>query len=155
MKTYSISTVSKMYHLPASTLRYYEELGLLYNVGRDGIRRVYTDQHLSRLSAICCFKNAGMTLKELQLLLNYESENNDLSAVIELLQAHDVRLKEQLALLLDNENHIQRKLHFYQDIAAAEKAGKPAPEWADYKTKNFIPAHDYFGPAPQPVGVEE
>ena len=68
VKTYSITEVSKMYHLPTTTLRYYEDLGLLYDIPRIKGRRAYTQQHLNRLGAICCFKDTGMTLKELQEL---------------------------------------------------------------------------------------
>ena len=34
MDTYTIKEVSEMFHLPSSTLRYYEDLGILTNVGR-------------------------------------------------------------------------------------------------------------------------
>ena len=32
MDTYTIKEVSEMFHLPSSTLRYYEDLGILTNV---------------------------------------------------------------------------------------------------------------------------
>jgi len=35
MKTYSIKEVSKLLGLPSSTLRYYEELGILSNVQKN------------------------------------------------------------------------------------------------------------------------
>ena len=34
MKTYTITTISQMFDIPASTLRYYESVGLLSNVDR-------------------------------------------------------------------------------------------------------------------------
>ena len=45
MSTYSISEVSKMKGLSHSTLRYYEEIGLLTNVVHEGNRRIYTEEH--------------------------------------------------------------------------------------------------------------
>lgn len=38
MDTYTIKEVSEMFHLPSSTLRYYEDLGILTNVGRSKSR---------------------------------------------------------------------------------------------------------------------
>ena len=66
MKTYTIREVSERFSLPASTLRYYEEVGLLTEVMRDGKHRMYQDCHLNRLSALCCFKETGMSIAQLQ-----------------------------------------------------------------------------------------
>ena len=42
MDTYTIKEVSEMFHLPSSTLRYYEDLGILTNVRRSKSgQRVY------------------------------------------------------------------------------------------------------------------
>ena len=45
MDTYTIKEVSEMFHLPSSTLRYYEDLGILTNVGRSksGSVSIYRD----------------------------------------------------------------------------------------------------------------
>ena len=57
--TYSISDLSKKFDLPASTIRYYEKIGLLENVEHaNSYRRVYNDSHIDRLNAIECFKKA-------------------------------------------------------------------------------------------------
>ncbi len=126
-----------MYHLPTTTLRYYEDLGLLFNVARQGNRRVYNEQHLARLSAICCFKNTGMTLSELQALFGYDKHGNGLNQIIALLDRHDKEVDQKLKLLEQNHQQIKRKLHFYQDIRTAEQAGSPSPDWADYRSKIF------------------
>ncbi len=137
MKTYSITEVSKMYHLPPTTLRYYEELGLLYDVPRRGNRRVYRDVHLARLSAICCFKNAGMSLSELQQLFSYNKSGEDLNKIITLLSDHCQQIDQQLKLLQANQQQIKRKLDFYQHIRQAETTKTPLPDWDDYRTKNY------------------
>ena len=45
MDTYTIKEVSEMFHLPSSTLRYYEDLGILTNVERSksGHVSIYRD----------------------------------------------------------------------------------------------------------------
>lgn len=60
-----ISEVSKRSGLPASTLRYYEEKGLITSIGRSGIRRVYHDSILERLSLIVLGRSSGFTLDEI------------------------------------------------------------------------------------------
>ena len=47
-----INEVSKASGLPASTLRYYEEKGLIRSIGRNGLRRVFAESVLQRLSLI-------------------------------------------------------------------------------------------------------
>ena len=63
MATYTIREVAQRFHVQTSTLRYYEDQGLLCDVERDDAgRRVYTDSHIGRLEAIACFKHAGMSM---------------------------------------------------------------------------------------------
>ena len=47
-----ISEVAKSSGLPASTLRFYEEKGLINSVGRQGLRRVFHPNVLERLALI-------------------------------------------------------------------------------------------------------
>ena len=62
MDTYTIKEVSEMFHLPSSTLRYYEDLGILTNVGRSKSgQRVYIQGHINRLvdcqtAAVFCLR---------------------------------------------------------------------------------------------------
>lgn len=73
MATYTIREVAQRFHVQTSTLRYYEDQGLLCDVERDDAgRRVYTDSHIGRLEAIACFKHAGMSIDELKRFFAYE-----------------------------------------------------------------------------------
>ena len=49
MRELDIGEVVKRSGVPASTLRYYEQLGLLQSLGRRGLRRQYDEQVLERL----------------------------------------------------------------------------------------------------------
>ncbi|APR07043.1 MerR family transcriptional regulator [Lentilactobacillus parabuchneri] len=136
-KTYSITEVSKMYHLPTTTLRYYEDLGLLYDIPRVKGRRVYTQEHLNRLGAICCFKDTGMTLKELQELFQAQADDSGLDKTCEILDIHYQRVLDQLTLLKKNERHIKRKVRFYHDIRTAKENHSKMPDWNDYRDREF------------------
>ena len=75
MATYTIREVAQRFHVQTSTLRYYEDQGLLCDVERDDAgRRVYTDSHIGRLEAIACFKHAGMSIDELKRFFAYEKD---------------------------------------------------------------------------------
>lgn len=60
-----ISAVAKRSGVPASTLRYYEEKGLITSVGRRGLRRVFGANVLERLALIALGRSAGFSLDEI------------------------------------------------------------------------------------------
>ena len=64
-----ISEVSLRCGLPASTLRYYEEQGLITSAGRRGLRRIFEPEVLTRLSLISLGQAAGFSLIEISEML--------------------------------------------------------------------------------------
>jgi DNA-binding transcriptional MerR regulator len=52
----------------ASTLRFYEEKGLIASIGRRGLRRVFAPGVLERLAVIALCRAAGFSLKEIALM---------------------------------------------------------------------------------------
>lgn len=65
MKTLDIGEVSSHTGLPVSTLRYYEEKGLISSIGRQGLRRQFREEALLQLSLIALGKSAGFSLEEI------------------------------------------------------------------------------------------
>jgi DNA-binding transcriptional MerR regulator len=60
-----IAEVAKKAGVPASTLRFYEERGLIASVGRQGLRRVFDHSVLERLALIALGQSAGFSLDEI------------------------------------------------------------------------------------------
>lgn len=60
-----ISEVARRTGFPASTLRFYEEKGLVATIGRRGARRLYDASVLERLALISLGRAAGFTLDEI------------------------------------------------------------------------------------------
>jgi DNA-binding transcriptional MerR regulator len=60
-----ISEVAHRSGVPASTLRFYEEKGLIGSVGRRGLRRVFGPGVLERLALIALGRSAGFSLDEI------------------------------------------------------------------------------------------
>lgn len=60
-----ISEVAKRSGLPAATLRFYEEKGLIESLGRRGLRRTFDPGVIERLSLIALGRLAGFSLDEI------------------------------------------------------------------------------------------
>lgn len=60
-----ISQVAKRTGVPASTLRYYDDLGLIDSIGRSGLRRVFDASVVERLALIALGQSAGFSLQEI------------------------------------------------------------------------------------------
>jgi DNA-binding transcriptional MerR regulator len=64
-----IGKVAKVSKLPVSTLRYYEEKGLIKSVGRHGLRRYFAKDVIETLTLISLGRNAGLSLDEIGEML--------------------------------------------------------------------------------------
>lgn len=64
-----ISEVSKRSGVPASTLRFYDEKGLIGSVGRQGLRRLFDANVVERLALIALGRSAGFSLDEIARML--------------------------------------------------------------------------------------
>jgi len=69
MDELDIGEVARRAGVPASTLRFYEEKGLIASIGRNGLRRVFDAGVLERLALITLGRTAGFTLDEIASML--------------------------------------------------------------------------------------
>ncbi|WP_328369701.1 helix-turn-helix domain-containing protein [Streptomyces sp. NBC_00457] len=69
MTDLDIAEVAQRAGVPASTLRFYEEKGLIASVGRRGLRRQYDPGVLERLALIAMGRTAGFSLDEIANML--------------------------------------------------------------------------------------
>lgn len=60
-----ISQVAQQTGIPASTLRFYEEKGLIFSTGRQGLRRQFAPDVMERLALIALGRSAGFSLDEI------------------------------------------------------------------------------------------
>jgi DNA-binding transcriptional MerR regulator len=68
MKLPDIADVARRSGVPASTLRFYEEKGLIVSVGRRGLRRLFDADVFDRLALIALARVAGFSLEEIALM---------------------------------------------------------------------------------------
>ena len=60
-----ITEVTRRSGLPASTLRFYEQKGLIRSIGRRGLRRLFDPSVVERLALIALGRSAGFSLDEM------------------------------------------------------------------------------------------
>lgn len=74
MKALDIAEVARISGVPASTLRFYEEKGLLASIGRRGLRRLFEPGVLETLSLIALGRSAGFSLDEIAGMFRADGE---------------------------------------------------------------------------------
>ena len=76
MRDIDIAEVAQRAGVPASTLRYYEEKGLIVSIGRRGLRRLFDADVLERLALIALGRAAGFSLDEIASMFAPDGKPN-------------------------------------------------------------------------------
>lgn len=103
-----ISEVVKKSGVPASTLRYYEEKGLIQSIGRQGIKRVFSSDVIQRLALIALGRATGFSLNEIAQMFGVDGQPRIKSE--ELLAKAD-ELDRQIARLTAMRNGLRHAAH--------------------------------------------
>ncbi len=93
-----IAEVAKRSGLPASTLRFYEQKGLITAIGRQGLRRRFEPRVLDQLALIALGRAAGFSLDEIGAMFGTDgrpsidrgmlsSKADDIDAMVKRLKA--------------------------------------------------------------------
>lgn len=73
---FTIGQVSEMFHLPISTLRYYDKEGLFPEMKRASGIRKFDEKELEALRVIECLKKSGMEIKDIKQFMEWCSEGS-------------------------------------------------------------------------------
>ncbi|WP_420818939.1 helix-turn-helix domain-containing protein [Paraglaciecola marina] len=103
-KFITITEVVKQTGIPASTLRYYEEIGLIQSSGRHGIMRVFKAKVVQQLSLILLGQAADFSLDEISDMALKNSSEIDRQKLLEKSEQVDNKIK-QLTKLRDGLIH--------------------------------------------------
>lgn len=99
--SYSISQVAKMIGVTPSTLRYYDQEGLLPHIKRVNGMRVFEDEDFRWLRVLNCLKNTKMPIKKIR-------------KYVELAQKGDETLQERYQLIQEQKEYILSQIQEYQ-----------------------------------------
>ena len=89
-----ISEVAKASGLPASTLRFYEEKGLIQSNSRSGLRRQFSEDVIDRLALIALGRNAGFSLDEIAEMFTPEGVEINVALLSAKADDLDKKIKE-------------------------------------------------------------
>lgn len=102
-----INAVSKASGLPASTLRFYEEKGLIKSCGRKGLRRLFDGDIMERLALISLGRRVGFSLEEMRAMFSSKRREIDRALLFAKADELDKKIKE-LTSMRDGLRHAAR-----------------------------------------------
>ncbi|MCG9695244.1 MerR family transcriptional regulator [Vibrio sp. Isolate22] len=113
----NMKAFSSLVGLSAHTLRYYEKIGLLKNVQRNGSgHRVYTTKDVKWLEFVIRLKETAMPLEEILEYARLREQGS--STVLErqaLLEQHQQSLKAHIARQQSHLSALEGKIDLYKD----------------------------------------
>lgn len=121
--TYTIKEAAAITGLPASTLRYYESIGVIAPISRGASsgHRVYDEDDLDRLVAVSCLAATGMSIDDMRTYVG----NNALGAAaaadqIALLEGQARRLVVEKKLVGLRQRYVAHKVDYWNAVAAGD-----------------------------------
>ena len=100
-----IGEVARRSGVPASTLRFYEEQGLIASIGRHGLRRQYGASVLERLALVALGRAAGFSLDEIGRMFAPDGRPRIDRALLSARADELDRTLRQLTAMLDGLRH--------------------------------------------------
>ncbi len=115
MTTYTPAQVTEKTGFTIDTLRYYERIGLLHEVGRTaGGRRSFTDEDLNFLQMLRCLRYTGMPIADmLRFVTLMRSGDATVEERADVLREHEQRVGAQIEQLREYQAHIRFKIELY------------------------------------------
>lgn len=68
---YTIGQISSMFHIPVSTLRYYDKEGLFPDMQRRSGIRAFSEKEVDALHMIECLKKNGMEIRDIKEFMHW------------------------------------------------------------------------------------
>lgn len=108
-----------MFHLPISTLRYYDKEGLFPNLERKGNIRQFSDAELEAIRVIECLKKSGLEIKDIKQFFKWVSEGSSTYANRkELFEIRKTAVEEEIKALEKTLAMLKFKCWYYEKALA-------------------------------------
>lgn len=124
-RSYSIRDAAALTGLPASTLRYYESVGVIPPVGRGASskHRVYDEEDLDQLMWVACLAATGMSVSDMrQYVANGKLGPAAAGEQIELLAEQEKRLAVQAQQIAVRQRYVRLKIDYWHAVEAGDDA---------------------------------
>ena len=124
-RSYTIKEAAALTGLPASTLRYYETIGVISPISR-GARskhRVYDEDDLDELMWVACLAATGMSVSDMRLYVANGRRGRDAAAdQIEILSNQAERLVAEAERLALRRRYVDLKVDYWRAVQAGDTA---------------------------------
>ena len=123
--TYTIKEAAALTGLPASTLRYYESIGVIAPVSRGASskHRVYDEDDLDQLMWVACLAATGMSVGDMrQYVANGQLGPSAAGEQIELLAAQERRLALEAEHIALRQRYVRLKIDYWHAVQAGDDA---------------------------------
>ena len=123
--TYSIKEAAALTGLPASTLRYYESIGVVPPVARGASsgHRVYDEDDLDQLTWIACLAATGLSVGDMrQYVANGRLGPAAAGEQAELLRRQEERLAAEAEQLALRRRYVRLKIDYWSAVEAGDEA---------------------------------
>ena len=124
-RSYSIKEAAALTGLPASTLRYYEQIGVITPISRGASskHRVYEEADLDQLMAVSCLAATGMSVNDMrQYMANSRLGVQAAAEQQQLLEEQQRRLAVEAEALVLRQRYVALKVTYWQALAAGDPA---------------------------------
>ncbi len=112
---YTIGQISKMFHIPISTLRYYDKEGFFPNLRRKGNIRYFSEQEVEAIRVIECLKLSGLEIKEIKQFIDWVGEGpSSYSKRKQLFENRKSAVEEEIKHLEKNLALLKYKCWYYE-----------------------------------------
>ena len=116
---YTIGQVAEMFHLPISTLRFYDKEGLFPNLNRKGNIRQFSDTEIEAIRVIECLKKSGLEIKDIKQFFEWVTEGSSTYANRkELFERRRTAVEEEIKSLEKTLAMLQFKCWYYEKALA-------------------------------------
>lgn len=113
--TYTIGQVADLFHLPVSTLRYYDKEGLFPTMERQSGIRKFSERELEALRVIDCLKRSGLEIKEIKQFMTWCTEGAETYPDrLALFEARKQALEEEMQQLRKTLDMLTFKCWYYE-----------------------------------------
>lgn len=122
-RTYSIKEVAALVGLPASTLRYYEDVSVIPAIARDPSsgHRIYQEDDLELLTWVSCLSASGMSIADMrEYVRSGLGGERDISEFITLLEQQDERLREEAQILELRREFLRTKVSCWRAVRGGD-----------------------------------
>lgn len=124
-RSYTIKEAAALTGLPASTLRYYESIGVIAPISRGASsrHRVYDEADLDQLMWIACLAATGMSVSDMrQYVANGHLGPAAAGEQIELLAEQGRRLAEEAEQVALRQRYVALKIDYWRAVQAGDDA---------------------------------